>query len=53
MYVRRRIAHVSLLSTTLDCSILDTASLALAVDALWEYVVTDFGETWLLLKLPR
>ncbi|KAM5536919.1 hypothetical protein V8D89_009466 [Ganoderma adspersum] len=33
--------------------ILDTASLALTVDALWEYVVTDFGEMWLLLKLPR
>ena len=34
-------------------SILDTASLALAVDALFEYVVTDFGKTSLLFKLPR
>ncbi|PIL35063.1 hypothetical protein GSI_02850 [Ganoderma sinense ZZ0214-1] len=33
--------------------ILDTTSLVLAVDALWEYIVTDFGETWLLLQLPR
>ena len=34
-------------------SILDIATLILGVDALFEYVVTDFGETWLLLKLPR
>ena len=34
-------------------SILDIATLILGVDALFEYVVTDFGETWLLLRLPR
>ena len=33
-------------------SILDTISLALAVGALFEYVVADFGEIWLLLKMP-
>ncbi|KAM5536927.1 hypothetical protein V8D89_009474 [Ganoderma adspersum] len=33
--------------------ILDTATLILGVDALFEYVVTDFGEMWLLLRLPR
>ncbi|KAM5540773.1 hypothetical protein V8D89_005417 [Ganoderma adspersum] len=32
--------------------ILDTISLALAVSALFEYVVADFGEIWLLLKMP-
>ena len=33
-------------------STLDTISLALAVGALFEYVVADFGEIWLLLKMP-
>ncbi|KAM5536916.1 hypothetical protein V8D89_009463 [Ganoderma adspersum] len=32
---------------------LDTVSLILAVDALYEYVVTDFGNSFLLLNLPR
>ncbi|KAM5535796.1 hypothetical protein V8D89_010519 [Ganoderma adspersum] len=33
--------------------ILDSASLALAVDALYEYIVVDFGKTSLLFELPR
>ena len=33
-------------------STLDTISLALAVGALFEYVGADFGEIWLLLKMP-
>ncbi|KAM5536926.1 hypothetical protein V8D89_009473 [Ganoderma adspersum] len=33
--------------------ILDTTALILGIDAFFEYVVTDFGETWLLLELPH
>ncbi|KAI1789959.1 hypothetical protein LXA43DRAFT_536913 [Ganoderma leucocontextum] len=33
--------------------ILDTISLILAVDACYEYVVTDFGDALLLLNIPR
>ena len=34
-------------------SLLDTVSLILAVDACYEYVVTDFGNALLLLNIPR
>lgn len=34
-------------------SILDTASLVFAVIALYNYVVTDVGDEWLLLNFPR
>ena len=33
-------------------SILDTLSFVLAVDAFYKYVVTDFGNPLLLLKIP-
>ena len=34
-------------------SVLDTATLILGIDALFKYVVSDFGEVWLLLELPQ
>ena len=37
---------------TTSRSVLDTVSLVLAVVAIFEYVVSDFGEVWLLLTMP-
>lgn len=34
-------------------SLLDTGSLALTVQVLYEYVVTDFGQPLLLLIVPK
>ena len=39
--------------TTVRHSALDTISLALTVQVLYEYVVTDFGQPMLLLNVPR
>ena len=33
-------------------SLLDTASMAMTVNGLYEYVVTDFGDPLALLKVP-
>ncbi len=38
---------------TVRCSSLDTISLALTIQVLYEYVVTDFGQPLLLLVVPR
>ena len=44
---------LAVLSTTTIHSTLDTATLIMAVDALFEKTVDNVGKTWIPLRLPR